>query len=146
MLAGSVVLNGWQNIWVHHVALGNANGGAIEIPQFDYNQTLSWGSVEFGPDQIESIGQVRQHDTSAAEFVDVRALDSYEFDRIDVMKIDVEGMELAVLDGAYATIQRCRPAILAEHLKTGREPLQARLEKFGYRCQDIGMDFLCTPT
>ena len=36
-------------------------------------------------------------------------------DHIDLIKIDVEGAELQVLQGAVATIKRCRPIVIFEH-------------------------------
>ena len=36
-------------------------------------------------------------------------------DHIDLIKIDVEGAELQVLQGAVATIKRCKPIIIFEH-------------------------------
>jgi len=36
-------------------------------------------------------------------------------DRIDLIKIDVEGAELQVLEGAVATIKRCKPIVIFEH-------------------------------
>lgn len=41
--------------------------------------------------------------------------------KIDLIKIDVEGGEMGVLEGAVKTIQRCRPVILFEHGKGGSE-------------------------
>ena len=42
-------------------------------------------------------------------------IDSLDLPRCAVMKIDVEGMELQVLRGAVATIERCRPIVYFEH-------------------------------
>jgi FkbM family methyltransferase len=42
-----------------------------------------------------------------------RTIDQFGFD-IDLLKIDVEGLEAAVLRGAVDTIRRCRPWILVE--------------------------------
>ena len=38
-----------------------------------------------------------------------------EGDHIDLIKIDVEGAELQVLQGAVGTIKRCRPIVIFEH-------------------------------
>jgi hypothetical protein len=35
--------------------------------------------------------------------------------RVDLMKIDVEGGELMVLEGAVATLRRCKPVVIFEH-------------------------------
>ncbi len=55
-------------------------------------------------------------------------------DRLDFMKIDVEGMELDVLEGAKETIARFRPLIYAENDRPGStEQLTDWLERAGYR-------------
>ena len=41
-------------------------------------------------------------------------LDSMKLERLDYMKIDVEGMELKVLRGAEQTLKRCRPLLFVE--------------------------------
>lgn len=50
--------------------------------------------------------------------VATRTLDSYEFGRVDLIKIDAEGAEKLVLDGAVETIERCRPVVLFEWSRT----------------------------
>ena len=55
------------------------------------------------------------------ELVKIKTLDSYNYDAVDIIKMDVEGYELFVLEGAKQTIERCRPVIQLEvnetHLK-----------------------------
>lgn len=46
--------------------------------------------------------------------VETRRLDAYGFDDVGIIKIDVEGHELAVLRGAEQTIRRCRPVLVVE--------------------------------
>jgi FkbM family methyltransferase len=46
--------------------------------------------------------------------VQMVALDSHLFEKIDALKIDVEGHEAAVISGAGATLARHRPVIMAE--------------------------------
>lgn len=46
--------------------------------------------------------------------VTVRSLDSLQLERMDLVKIDVEGYEGAVLEGALGTLARCQPTIFLE--------------------------------
>ena len=45
---------------------------------------------------------------------DLVTLDSYKFDQVDWIKVDVEGFEMAVLDGSKETIRCNRPWLLLE--------------------------------
>lgn len=62
-----------------------------------------------------------------------RTLDSYNFTDVDIIKIDVEGYELNVLEGAVQTIANNRPIVQIECVET-----QPRA--FGKTIQDL-MDF-----
>jgi FkbM family methyltransferase len=73
-----------------------------------------------------------------------------EKDRIDLIKIDIEGGELAALRGAVSTISSHRPAIIFEcgseyfldsHGLSRRDLYDFITEKLGYRIYDFG-DFL----
>ncbi len=46
--------------------------------------------------------------------VEVRRLDSLSLPQVDFMKIDVEGFEGSVLEGAQALIERCHPTLFLE--------------------------------
>ena len=58
-----------------------------------------------------------------------------------VIKIDVEGHEAAVLAGARALIERCRPTLIVEVLnrRGGRlaDATAAALDGLGYRCYEL---------
>jgi FkbM family methyltransferase len=87
-------------------------------------------------------------DTGRASFVDpggvterkavpVRTLDSYGFEDVGLIKIDVEGHESAVLAGAAATIRACRPVLVVEIEQRHRadcsiEEVFARILALGY--------------
>lgn len=59
----------------------------------------------------------------------------HELDRLDVVKLDIEGAEIAALTGASRTIKRLRPrAVLVEDKRPeARARLHAVLEELGYR-------------
>jgi len=55
----------------------------------------------------------------AAEGLPMRTLDSYELDGVDFIKIDVEGFELFVCEGALETLIHCRPVVVIEQKAHG---------------------------
>ena len=67
-------------------------------------------------------------------------IDSLERDRIDLIKLDVEGMEVEALAGASETLRRHKPIIFVEHIKCDRERLSERLIGAGYNCFPAGMN------
>ena len=68
--------------------------------------------------------------------VPVQTLNSYELQDVSFIKIDVEGHEEAVIDGAIETLRRCRPALLIKsenrHNPGAPRRLADRLAKLGY--------------
>jgi FkbM family methyltransferase len=144
MLAGSVALNGFTNVHCHNLAVG-AEAGRIELPQFDYGVAMNFGSVEFGPQQTEKLVQERGHDPRKQEFVGMAPIDSFDFNDVRLMKIDVEGMESKVLAGADQTIRRCRPLMFIEFLKNDRNQLAQKIMGFGYFTVVFDINFLCVP-
>lgn len=144
MIAGSTVLNGLTNVICHTMAVG-AHEGALEVPQFDYHRPLNFGSVEFGPEQREPLDQPRGHDPLLREFVPVTTLDRFGFGRLDLVKIDAEGMENEVLEGATETLKRCRPVLYVEFQKSDYAALKTRLQGLGYTLYPVQMNFLCVP-
>lgn len=46
--------------------------------------------------------------------VDQRTLDSFNFESVDLIKIDCEGYELFVCHGAEQTLLRCKPVVIVE--------------------------------
>ncbi len=145
MIAGSTVLNGLTNVICHTMAVG-AREGALEVPQFDYHRPLNFGSVEFGPEQREPLDQPRGHDPARREFVPVTTLDRFGFSRLDLVKIDAEGMEAEVLEGATETLKRCRPVVYVEFTKSDQAALKTRLQGLGYTLYPVQMNFLCVPS
>ena len=51
---------------------------------------------------------------SPAGNIEVYRLDDLGFERVDLLKIDVEGMEFDVLQGMADTLRRCRPVLMIE--------------------------------
>src|SRR5262249_52767986 len=69
-------------------------------------------------------------------------LDSLELARVDLIKIDVEGMELEAIEGAETSLTRSRPILIVESIKTDKAELRAALERRGYRVFEMGLNLL----
>lgn len=145
MLCGSVALNGWNNVFCYNCCVSDRQD-AVELPQFDYGMRGSFGSIEFGPEQLEDIGQPRQNDPKKIEYIPTIPLDQFTFNRLDMLKMDVEGGELKALSGAKSTIMLHRPIMLVEHGKVGAVPLLRKLHDLGYTdIREVGGDYLAIP-
>jgi hypothetical protein len=59
-------------------------------------------------------------------------IDDLRLTRLDLLKIDVEGMEMDVLLGAERTIDSCRPAMIIEVKKSNRGDITSFITNFGY--------------
>lgn len=104
LLVENCRLNGFGGIHPHPLALSDEPGTAeIELP----------------PESNRGSGRVVAGDaTGPHETVTLTTLDhfvaAHEIRRLDFVKIDVEGAELAVIRGARAALARFRPTLLVE--------------------------------
>ncbi|MGH9417592.1 MAG: FkbM family methyltransferase [Terriglobales bacterium] len=139
-LAGNLALNNCFNAEARHAAVG-ATCGTMRIPIPDYLRPGSFGSLELHPGpENEFIGQEIDYATTAE--IACVTLDSLGLERLDLLKIDVERMELEVLEGARECIRRCRPMMIVESLKSDQTKLQAWLESAGYAVFAMGANFV----
>ena len=114
---------------VHHAALSDQAGTfALRIPKNTRGGYSNQGG-SLNHDKVgDSYGEVQ---------VETRRLDDESIENIGFLKIDVEGHEMAVLDGAKAVIARDRPTLLIEmeQQHTGRPILDdlKQVTDLGYR-------------
>jgi hypothetical protein len=66
--------------------------------------------------------------------VNLIALDDLGCQRLDFVKLDVEGMELDALKGARRSLETHKPILLVEHLKAAQGVLESYLKDLGYHC------------
>ncbi len=67
-------------------------------------------------------------------------LDSLVRDRVDFIKIDVEGMEMQALSGAAGLISACRPALYVEVLDETVAAFMAWVDGNEYRVEKLFPD------
>lgn len=139
-LCGSLILNSCFNVDAKNIALGK-NGGFIGVPKIDYTKNSSFGSIEIKKrDNTEWVGQeINYNDTYQ---IPLNTVDSFNYERVDFMKVDVEGMEEDVFNGSLNTIEKLKPIIFFEHSKSNKDSLELILSKNNYDIQYEGNNAL----
>ena len=116
------------NIQRHHEALSNSVGEQIiEIPKFKSESLISLSSLSYS-------GEL----PTVKRTVNILSLDYFGFKDVDLIKIDVEGHEDFVVEGALETIKRCKPFLIIEielrHRAKDIDFLVERLKNLNYKC------------
>ncbi len=139
-LAGNIALNNCFNARAVHAAVG-AVPGHLDMSEPDYNQPGSFGSLELRQTAgSEFIGQAI--DPAKTCRIPLVTLDSYRLARVDLIKIDVEGMEGDVLRGATQTIEQHCPIMQIEVIKSDETELRKLLTDWGYQVQRLGINLI----
>ena len=138
--AENIVLNNCLNIDAYHAAIGNKTG-VMAIPEPNYLVPSSYGALDLEerPNNMD-IGQ--KIDYTKTIDVDLKTIDSFALERVDFIKIDVEGMEEAVLDGAKGTIEKLKPILFVEILKSNPDAIHKNLLSLGYEIFPMRMNSL----
>lgn len=105
---------------VHNIALG-AENGEVQVPTFNYAITNNFGAI----------GRPQWTEGTT---VKLRRLDAFRVQPVDLLHLDVEGMELDVLRGAAETLASQKPTLFLEcdRPAEGRALLTALEEEFDY--------------
>jgi FkbM family methyltransferase len=141
-LAGNIVINNCFNAFALNAAITDGPG-VIMMPRPDYLTPASFGSLELRKsNRTEFIGQSVDYSEASLRPVQGNSVDSLKLDRIDFIKIDVEGMEMEVLAGAVQSIARHRPALLVETIKTNSTVLREWLIARDYTVFHAGINAL----
>jgi FkbM family methyltransferase len=134
-LAVNARLNGFRCLEVHRAALADRDG---DLPLFA-PEDAEWTTASLLPDDTRR----------ACDLVPALRFDTFckqrRLERVDVMKIDVEGAELQVLRGMGNLLSRWQPDMILEVL----EPFEADLDAFfaetpyrKFRIRDTGLEEL----
>lgn len=141
-LAGNIAINNCFNAICMNAAVSSANG-TLKVPVPDYLTASSFGSLELRQrDGNEFIGQAIDYSDDKTVAVQKMKLDALNLPRVDLIKIDIEGMEMEAIEGARQMIETSRPVLLIESIKADREKLRVWLQDCGYRVIDAGINIL----
>lgn len=112
----------WPNVRLHPQALGGAPArDVITIPRVGTR-------AQVGPANVA--GRTVEIEVTTVD----RVVAAEGLERVDLLRVDVEGHEWALLDGAAATLERDHPTILCEiedrHLERHGRTAQVVLDRF----------------
>lgn len=120
ILCANVAINNLSNVEPYNLAVGDSNE-PLFLPNIDYTRLGNFGGISLSNNGSIRIGQIK--------------LDDFIFERLNFIKIDVEGMEIDVLKGANKTIQKHRPILYVENNdKNKSESLLSFLMANQYNC------------
>ena len=143
-LAGNIAINNCFNAVAVHGAV-SSESGILQIPNPNHAVSSSFGSLELRQrNGNEFIGQPIDYQNT----VNVRklTLDEFSLPRVDLIKLDIEGMELEAIEGASRTIAASRPIMLVEKAKIDAAQLRRALETRGYEVIEAGINVLAVHT
>lgn len=136
-LCGAAALNDLDNLVAIQAGLGDEMG-EIAMPPVDYGAPQDFG-------QLSLVNAAKAQ--AGAETVDVVTIDSLDLERLDFLKIDVEGMELQVLRGGHETIAKFRPWCWIEYWLIGADKIKDAFDAYpdyDFYVMD-NLNILCAP-
>lgn len=127
-----------SNVAVHHVALSDTDGTAVlHIPATSGGEATLHGDLAAAHRDITETRVV------------TRTLDSFRFQGVGFLKIDVEGHEEALLRGSRTLVREQRPVVFIEieerHNPGGLERICEFFRDLGYRNADFLLAGVRTP-
>jgi len=124
---------GLDNIILHEVALSNKNG-TDTIRTTNFNSGMS------------TLLEKRKTKNSFTHTIETRTLDSYDLPEMDFIKIDVEGWEEQVLEGARNTILKYKPMMYIEIWNENVERINNILSQMEYETTKASQhNYICKP-
>jgi FkbM family methyltransferase len=141
MLCGNVAISSLENVYCHRMAVSD-QPGQCSLPSYRLDKIVNIGAYQLEKTEDTDFNGVV---TSTVETAEIVTLDSFGLDRLDLLKVDVEGMEFKVLEGARQLIDAHKPAVLFEALKGEQDPLKQFFWTRGYRLFDYAHNTVAMP-
>lgn len=119
-LCANVALNSLTNVDCQNMAVSDTNGTVL-VEELNPHAAVNFGGLELG------------HSVANRSVRCTRLDDFLNGDRLDFMKIDIQGMEEVCLRGARETLKRCNTILYLENDQAEKSPpLLAYLKELGY--------------
>lgn len=151
LLKENLKLNNLSNVIVYDKGLSDASGST----SFEWIRDSNPGGAGLANNPDGSPESCKAIDNKESMTVELITIDSLDLNRIDFIKLDVEGYETKAIQGGIKTIERDKPVITIECYKNWEGEIPSKdyvvskfnmLTDLGYRYESIaGPDFLCIP-
>ena len=103
ILQNNLLLNSCRNVTAYRFAISNIDHSTISMQPFTFNKK----SINNAALQIDL-------DDAMGDFTLTRTLDSFEFKKIDFIKMDIQGSEVLALNGAKNLLLTKKPIMFIE--------------------------------
>ena len=143
-LCANTFLNRLSNVYAHNVGLSNEQRITnYVLPNYAEETNIGAFSIDFDT----RLKDYEVKSEGVTERMIIIPLDSMQYEKVRLIKIDVEGHELSVLLGAEHTLRENNyPPIIFEawtwKFPEKRQALFAHLENLGYTITEIGQNNL----
>lgn len=143
-LCANIFLNRLSNVYAHNVGLSNEQRiTSYVLPNYAKETNIGAFSIDFDT----RLKDYEVKSEGVAERMIIIPLDSMQYEKVRLIKIDVEGHELSVLLGAEHTLRENNyPPIIFEawtwKFPEKRKALFDHLENLGYTITEMGQNNL----
>jgi FkbM family methyltransferase len=143
-LCANIFLNRLSNVYAHNVGLSNEQRiTSYVLPNYAEETNIGAFSIDFDT----RLKDYEVKSEGVTERMIIIPLDSMQYEKVRLIKIDVEGHELSVLLGAEHTLRENNyPPIIFEawtwKFPEKRQAVFSHLENLGYEITEIGQNNL----
>jgi FkbM family methyltransferase len=141
LLKSNVIMNSLPNVVCFNKAVGECNA-MVEMNPYSTDGSNNYSNIEYGTDNLYNLAGVQIG--TGGEEVEMIAIDSLNLEACDFIKIDVEGYEPHVIEGAINTIKKFKPVISYESNSkvSGKSTISSleRLTRIGYVSMNVWGD------
>ena len=158
LLRYNIEKNNFSNVYLHNKALGHKECN-YSMSASSIDGANSGSPIEYGSDKAFNLGGLQVG--LGGERINIISIDGLQIKKIDFIKIDAEGFEPLIFEGAQKTIKNQKPVIFFEHnpsyktinqnvlfdLGLKKEPLDPLcfLKSLNYSLRAIGGNYLAIP-
>lgn len=142
LLCANTRLSRADNVECINAAVSDSADSSIRFQAPDYDSLNNFGGLELMPPEVSDNADMVRCDW---ESVRTMTIDGLGID-VDLIKLDIEGMEMRALAGASGTIARSRPVVFCEMTKGEAGEINRFFDQLRYRAIALNQNVIFAPT